>query len=133
MLAHAGIHDFLSPPHPKPRYTPRIPTRFPTMPTTATTATDIIATLRAHQPELRQAGILSLRLFGSHARGDAEPDSDIDLLADLDPAAQISLLDLIALERRLTALLGQMVDILPTPVESSRLRANVERDATDVF
>lgn len=103
------------------------------MPTTATTATDIIATLRAHQPELRQAGILSLRLFGSHARGDAEPDSDIDLLADFDPDAHIDLLDLIALERRLTALLGQKVDILPTPVESPRLRANVERDARDVF
>jgi len=103
------------------------------MPTTATTATDIIATLRAHQPELRQAGILSMRLFGSHARGDATEDSDIDLLADLDPAARISLIGLCALERRLSNLLGQTVDILPTPVESPRLRANVERDARDVF
>ena len=39
----------------------------------------IIATLRAHEEELRRAGIRHLSLFGSIARGDAEAASDVDL------------------------------------------------------
>ena len=102
------------------------------MPTTTTTQ-DIIATLRAHEPELRQAGILSLRLFGSYARGQATEASDIDLLADLDPAAHMTLFELCALDRKLSELLGRPVEILPTPVESERLRAAIARDLKHVF
>jgi hypothetical protein len=103
------------------------------MPVATRTADDIIATLRAHAADLRQAGILAARLVGSHARGDATPESDIDLLVDLDPAAGIGLVQLVALERRLSTLLGQKVDLLPTPIESPRLRASVTRDAQPVF
>ena len=49
-------------------------------------ADDVIATLRAHEAELRAAGIHRLSLFGSVARGDAGPDSDVDLAAELDRA-----------------------------------------------
>ncbi len=44
----------------------------------------IIATLRAYQPELKAAGILSVSAFGSVRRGDAEPDSDVDIAVYLD-------------------------------------------------
>ena len=44
----------------------------------------ILATLRAHESELKAAGLLHLRLFGSVARGDDTPDSDVDLLFDCD-------------------------------------------------
>jgi predicted nucleotidyltransferase len=42
----------------------------------------VIETLRLHEPELRAAGIVHLRLFGSVARGEASPESDVDLMAD---------------------------------------------------
>jgi hypothetical protein len=42
----------------------------------------IIAKLREHEPELKAAGIVRLSLFGSVARGDQTPQSDIDLMAD---------------------------------------------------
>ena len=45
--------------------------------TTSVTAAEVLATLRAHKRELRVAGIRRLPLFGSAARGDAEPDSDV--------------------------------------------------------
>ena len=45
----------------------------------------VISKLRAHQSELRAAGITSLSLFGSLARGDAHAQSDVDLLAEFDP------------------------------------------------
>ena len=98
----------------------------------ATTTTDlaahVIATLRAQEAELRRAGIRRLSLFGSIARGDAEADSDVDLSVEFDPAAEMDLIRLVALERRIGEALGRPVEILPAPVESPRLRANVERD-----
>jgi predicted nucleotidyltransferase len=102
-----------------------------------TTASDlaqyVIATLRAHEAELRAAGILHLSLFGSVARGDAEFDSDVDLAAELDPSAGIGLFGLASLERRLAELLGRKVDLLPEPVEKQRLRANIDRDRSRAF
>ncbi len=44
----------------------------------------VIATLRAHEPELKQAAVVRLLLFGSAVRGDRRSDSDIDLLAAFD-------------------------------------------------
>lgn len=93
----------------------------------------VITTLRAHEAELRRAGIRHLSLFGSVARGDAELDSDVDLLVDLDPEAQIGLFALGALERRLAKLIGRPVDLLPEPIEKPRLRANIDRDRRHAF
>lgn len=67
----------------------------------------VLAILRAHQSELRQAGLRSLSLFGSLARGEAA--ADIDLAAQFEPAARIDLFRLTALERHLTELLGAPV------------------------
>ena len=105
------------------------------MSTTTTTdlAEHVIATLRAHEAELRQAGIRHLSLFGSVARGDAEADSDVDLAAELVPEACIGLFALGALERRLTELVGRPVDLLPEPIEKPHLRANVDRDRRHAF
>ena len=96
-------------------------------------AEHVVATLRAHEAELRRAGIRRLSLFGSVARGDADADSDIDLAAEFDPEARIGLFKLAAMERRLAELLGRSVDVLPEPVEKPRLRANIERDRVRAF
>lgn len=101
--------------------------------TTADLAEQVIATLRAHEAELRAAGIARLSLFGSVARGDAEAGSDIDLAAVFDPKARMDLFRLVALERRIAELLGRRVDLLPEPVEKPRLRANIERDRRRAF
>ncbi len=106
------------------------------MRTTTTTpelAEHVIATLRAHEAELRQAGIHRLSLFGSVARGDAEAESDVDLAVEFDPAAEMDLIRLVALERRIGKTLGRPVEILPEPVENPRLRVNVERDRRIAF
>jgi len=97
------------------------------------TAERVIATLRAHEAELRQAGLRSLSLFGSVARGETETDSDIDLAAEFDPAARMDLLQLTALERRIAELLGSSVDLLPEPAEKSRLRDQINRDRLRAF
>lgn len=103
----------------------------------STTTTDpaerVTVTLRAHEAELRAAGIRHLSLFGSVARGDDGADSDVDLAAELDPEARIGLFALAALERRLSDLIGRSVDLLPEPIEKSHLRVNIERDRRRAF
>jgi len=97
------------------------------------TAERVIATLRAHEAELRGAGLGSVSLFGSVARGETETDSDIDLAAEFDPAARMDLLQLTALERRIAELLGSPVDLLPEPAEKSRLQDQINRDRLRAF
>ena len=96
-------------------------------------ADQIVTTLRAHEAELHAAGVARLSLFGSVARSDAGAGSDVDLVAELDPEARIGLFRLVALERRLSELLGFPVDLLPEPVEAPRLRASIERDRRCAF
>jgi predicted nucleotidyltransferase len=74
---------------------------------TADLAERIIGTLRAHEAELRRAGIRHLSLFGSVARGDATAASDIDLAAEFDPAAHMDLFRLTALERAIELMPSQ--------------------------
>lgn len=93
----------------------------------------VIATLRAHEADLRQVGIRRLSLFGSVARGDAEAESDVDLAVEFDPAARMDLVRLVALERRIGEALGRLVEILPEPVQNPRLRASLERDRLIAF
>lgn len=101
--------------------------------TTVNIGEQVIATLRAHEAELRRAGIRHVSLFGSVARGDAAAESDVDLVVELDPEAHIGLFALGALERRLAALIGRPVDLLPEPIEKARLRANIDRDRRRAF
>jgi uncharacterized protein len=96
-------------------------------------AEDVLATLRAHEAELRAAGIKRLSLFGSVARGDAGPDSDVDLAVVFEPAARMDLLRIIGLQERIGELVGRKVDLLPEPVEKPRLRINIERDRKLAF
>lgn len=102
-------------------------------PTTEISPEAVVAALRAHELELRQAGIRRLSLFGSVARGEATADSDVDLAAELDPDAHIGLFKLGALERRLAEILGRKVDLLTEPAEMGRLQSNIERDRQRAF
>jgi len=66
------------------------------------------------------------RLFGSVARGDATPDSDIDLTVDLLPGGGNELLRVSGVAEELTELLGIRVDVVAT----SLLRGDVSSSAT---
>ena len=64
--------------------------------------------------------IRKLALFGSVLKGTARPDSDIDLLVEFEPDATPSLLDMVAMEQSLSALLGGKRVDLRTPRDLSR-------------
>ena len=69
---------------------------------------EIIECLRANTPAIATFGVVSLKLFGSHSRGDERPDSAIDLLvAFAEPVTFDGFMDLKLL---LENLLGRPVD-----------------------
>ena len=74
-----------------------------------------------------QHGARNVRVFGSVARGEARPDSDIDLLVELE--AGRSLLDLGGLLMDLQTLLGREVDVVTDKGLHDRIRPRVLQEA----
>ncbi len=93
----------------------------------------ILAVLRTHAPELRSAGLVHLRLFGSVARGEANSHSDVDLLADFDRSRRITLVTVGGLESRLADLLGSKVDLSSVDWMSEPVRTRALREAVLAF
>ena len=69
---------------------------------------DVLANLRVLKPWLETQGVSRVRLFGSHARDEAGPDSDIDLLVDFNQSVGLRFFDL---EEELSRRLGAPVSI----------------------
>jgi predicted nucleotidyltransferase len=101
------------------------------------TQQDIICALRAHEGELRRAGIASLSLIGSAARGEAGPDSDIDIVMRLNEEARRGGFAYFGrLERlrgRLETILARPVDVIAEGAHKERLRRAIEKDRIFAF
>lgn len=93
---------------------------------------EIIATLRRHAGDLRGMGVARLFLFGSAARNDAGPDSDVDLFFDFD-AHGFSLVELVALRDRISGLLRARADVMSRDSIHPLLRSSIEGSAVQVF
>jgi hypothetical protein len=90
----------------------------------------VIDTLSAHGDAIRRQGVLSLSLFGSVARGEERPDSDIDLLAEFEqPPTFDAYMDL---KFFLEDLLGRPVDLVSARALKPLARPFVEREAIRV-
>lgn len=61
----------------------------------------------------RRFGVARLEVFGSSARGDFHPESDVDLLVEFLPGERIGLIRLARLQIELQSLLGHDVDLVP--------------------
>lgn len=87
--------------------------------------------LRQHRRRLhnaaRERGVRRVRVFGSLARGEETPTSDIDLLVDLEPDR--TLLDLAAFRREAQEILEMRVDVATPDMLKERIRAEVESEA----
>jgi len=72
-------------------------------------------------------GARNVRLFGSVARGEAKPGSDVDVLVEMEPGR--SLLDIIAIKQDLEDLLGRKVDVVTEAAVSPYIRDAVFKGA----
>jgi len=93
----------------------------------------VLGTLRSHAPDLRRRGVIHAYVFGSVARNEADPTSDVDLLVDLDPTRRLSLFDFAAINAYLDQLFGVPVDLGERESLKPRLRPFVERDLISAF
>jgi predicted nucleotidyltransferase len=82
----------------------------------------------------RRHGIVELALFGSAARGELRPDSDVDLLVTFAPDARLSLFDFAQIQAELSDLFGRTVDLVERgSIENPFMRRTIMRDATVLY
>jgi predicted nucleotidyltransferase len=96
-------------------------------------AQDALATLRRHEEDLRARGIIHAAVFGSVARGENRPDSDVDILIDIDPEAHVTLFDYVGLKDYIAGLFDRPVDVIDREALKPHLRAPTARDAVYAF
>jgi predicted nucleotidyltransferase len=94
---------------------------------------EVIAKLKAHEAELKAAGIVRLAVFGSVAREENSAQSDVDLLAEFDKTRRYTLLTMGRLESRLADLLGTKVDLSSPEWLNDTVSDQAQREAVVAF
>ena len=94
---------------------------------------DIIARLKDAQADLHKLGVRHVALFGSRARGDALPDSDTDLMIDIDPDMELSVFEYVRLKRTIADLFDGPVDVVDRAALKEALGPPAEREAVYAF
>lgn len=93
----------------------------------------IVATIRAEEAALKRAGVKSLALVGSSARGSRRDDSDVDVLIDVVDASRFSLMDRIGVIHLLGDTLGVPVDVSRRDTLNPLVRDRMVVDAIQIF
>lgn len=94
---------------------------------------DIIATLRQNEKALRARGVRHAALFGSVARGTAGPESDIDIMIDIDPEAVQDVYAYVGLKAYVAKLFTGPVDVIDRAALKPFIRPPAEADAVYAF
>jgi predicted nucleotidyltransferase len=94
---------------------------------------EVIERLQRNANAIKGMGATSLYLFGSAARDDAQPDSDLDLFIDYDPARRFSLIDLVGIKQFLEEKMSTEIDITTRDSLHPMLKAEIEQSAVRVF
>ena len=96
----------------------------------------VLDALKAHEQDLRAAGVVSVSLFGSVARGES-PTHDVDVVVRLGKNFSKPGLDYFSrmdeLEERLAKILGCKVDVVEGPVRKERFQQEIDRDRALAF
>lgn len=94
---------------------------------------EALARLRAHEAELRAAGVAALWLFGSVARDEAGPESDVDLMFEARAGAMRSYFDVLRARHLCEDALGTPIDFADRTRLKAHLRERVEVEALRAF
>jgi predicted nucleotidyltransferase len=94
---------------------------------------DILNRLRENAPALRARGVTHAALFGSRARGDNRPDSDTDIMIEVDPKAPMSVYDYVGLKEYIANLFEGRVDVVSLDGLKPYVRPAATKDALYAF
>jgi predicted nucleotidyltransferase len=96
-------------------------------------AQDAIATLRRHEADLRARGIRHAGVFGSVSRGENRPDSDLDIIIDIEPDAHVTVFDYVGLKEYIAGLFEAPVDVVSREGLKPHIRPAATADAIYAF
>jgi len=96
------------------------------------TLDDVKRLIALEGPALHACGVTALYVFGSVAKGNARPTSDVDFMIDFDPAG-FNLFDLSGIHIRLSERLGVPVDVVTRDGIHRRIRDRVLKEAVRVL
>jgi len=94
---------------------------------------EVIAILKQHETALRARGVRHAALFGSVARGDARPDSDVDIVIELAPNNALDLFAYSGLMSYIESLFPVPVDVVDRDALKPYIRSPAARDAIYAF
>jgi predicted nucleotidyltransferase len=94
---------------------------------------EILARLRENEAALRARGVKHAALFGSCARGDNRPDSDIDIMVEFDPAARVTVFTYAGVKDYIAGLFDGPVDVVSREGLKPYVRPAATTDAIYAF
>lgn len=97
------------------------------------TSAEILDVLRRSEAALRAKGVRHAGLFGSTARGEAGPDSDIDIMIDLDPDLPLSVWQYVAIKLFIEDMFEGSVDVVDRNSLKPYVKPNAIADLIDAF
>lgn len=92
-----------------------------------------IDVIRDNKDAIRLHGATSLYVFGSRARGDEAPESDLDVFVEYDPQERFSLFNLVRIKRVIEMLTGLRADVTTRDSLRPEVKTEIEREAVRVF
>jgi predicted nucleotidyltransferase len=92
-----------------------------------------LETLKRSEPALRARGVRHAAVFGSVARGDNRPDSDVDIMVEIDPEAHITVFDYAGLKEYIASLFDGQVDVVNRESLKPYVRPAATADAHYAF
>ena len=96
-------------------------------------AETIANSIRALRDGLTAEGVTHIALFGSRARGDHRPDSDVDVMIEVEGDRPFSLLDLIGVQHIIGDEIGLAVNATMRRSLAPSFAKEIARDIRDVF
>jgi len=94
---------------------------------------EIVRTLKAREADPRAQGVTHAAVFGSLARNEQGPNSDIDIRVDLDPTVVLTMFDYAGLKDYVASLFKGRVDVIDRDALKPRLRPRVAADSIYAF
>jgi uncharacterized protein len=94
---------------------------------------EILAKLRENETALRARGVSHAAVFGSRARGDNRPDSDIDIMVEFDPAAHVTVFNYAGVKDYIASLFDGPVDVVSREGLKPYIRPAATTDAIYAF
>lgn len=97
------------------------------------TRREAIRRLQRNRQKLRGFGVARMSVFGSTARDEATPHSDVDLLVEFEPAAQVGLFAFVRLQGFLADVMGTRIDLATPDALRPEMRDEILAEAIRAF